>query len=296
MIDTSWFERTRTDIQKRIHAGERPARLRRLLHSRIYAFYRDKGRTFPWRSHVSDYGVFVSEIMLQQTQTDRVVEKFPAFLERFPGFAALANACLADVLAAWQGLGYNRRAKYLRESAARIMTDFNGALPEKAEDLEKLPGIGRATARSILAFARNRPEVFCETNIRTVFLYFFGAPGMKKVDDTWIEGLVEATLDVRRPRQWYSALMDCGVYIKKHFGNLSVKSAGYRPQAPFEGSDRQIRGRVLRLLTARPHVSASVLYKELDCDHTRIDTVLSCLQKEGFVVCEPDRGYTIRRE
>ena len=148
----------------------------------IWEHYRTNGRRFAWR-HVADpYKVLVSEVMLQQTQTSRVKVKYPEFIKQFPDFKHLANASTAEVLRAWQGLGYNRRALYLKKLAERVIKDFGGKLPRDPAILKTLPGIGAATAGSVAAFAFNSPTIFIETNIRAVFLHFFFA-GKNKVSD-----------------------------------------------------------------------------------------------------------------
>ncbi len=213
----------------------------------VWAFYRDFGRGMPWRETRDRYAVFISEIMLQQTQVPRVMEKYPPFLERFPDFATLASARLADVYALWQGLGYNRRAKYLHEAARRIDADHGGEVPAEREALLALPGVGPNTAGSLLAFCHNRPVVFIETNIRRVFIYFF-FPGSGEVHDRDILPLIEATLDRENPSEWYYALMDYGAALSKWVTNPNRRSRQYVRQSPFENSNRQVRGRILRAL------------------------------------------------
>ncbi len=224
----------------------------------IYDNYQSAGRPFPWRETEDPYAILVSEIMLQQTQTDRVVPKYLAFLEMFPDFPALANAPLNDVLMMWQGLGYNRRGKALRDIAQMVVERFGGVLPDKYDDLLGLPGIGPYTAGAVCAFAFNQPVVFMDTNIRRVFIHFF-FPDQEKVKDKEIELIVEQTLDRKQPREWYSALMDYGALFKKKGSrqkrgggegevNPNRRSAHYTRQSKFEGSDRQIRGAILREL------------------------------------------------
>ena len=219
----------------------------RRFRSIIYHYYFTNRRSFSWREKISPYRVFVSEVMLQQTQTSRVVPKFELFVETFPDFNTLANARFSDVLRVWKGLGYNRRARFLQEAAEIIHDQFKGELPRAPEQLVALPGIGPATAASIAVFAWDIPHVFIETNIRTVFLHFF-FQNTDNVDDKQIREHVEATLDRDRPREWYYALMDYGAMVKKTRGNLNRKSRHYSQQSRFEGSDRQIRGKILQLL------------------------------------------------
>ena len=168
-------------------------------------------------------------------------------MAKFPDFASLAAAPLEEVLRVWQGMGYNRRAKMLRDAARMVMETFGGCLPKTPEELVTLPGIGPATAAFIAAFAYNAPVVFIETNIRRVFIHFFFPEG-EMVHDIQIRPLVRQTLDWINPREWYYALMDYGAMAKQVVDNPNRRSHGDTVQAAFGGSDRQIRGRILRYL------------------------------------------------
>ena len=236
----------------------------------IKTYYRKQRRPFSWRDKPTPYAVFVSEVMLQQTQTHRVEPKFEAFTRMFPSFEVLAAAPLVKVLAAWQGLGYNRRAKFLKESAKMIMEKHGGVLPKEPIDLVELPGIGPATASSLAAFAYNVPTTFIETNVRTVFIHFFCAD-KKGVDDKELLPLIAQTLDRENPRDWYYALMDYGVMLKKQLVNPSRQSKHHVRQSPFEGSDRQIRGAIVRLLTTtHARIDQDMLVDEI-CLHPKIN-------------------------
>jgi len=136
---------------------------------------RELYRDMPWRQDTRPYFVLVSELMLQQTQVARVIPKFEAFIARFPNEKILANSSLTDVIQLWQGLGYNRRAKYLHDSAKMITHDFGGIFPEDEADILRLPGVGKNTAGAILVYAFNHPALFVETNTRTVFIHHFFA-------------------------------------------------------------------------------------------------------------------------
>lgn len=226
---------------------------------KIWAFHADHKRDLPWRTprvqpdphgHLDLYGVLVSEMMLQQTQVTRVLTKYPEFLSAFPDFASLAAAPLPEVLRAWQGLGYNRRGKYLWQTAQVVLhthwhtTGMAISIPMVA-DVDALPGIGPATAASICCFTYNQPVVFIETNIRKVYLYHF-FPDQDQVHDDQVMAMVAQTLDVSAPREWYYALMDYGAYLSTVVENPNTKSRHYVRQSKFAGSDRQIRGRLLR--------------------------------------------------
>ncbi|HBY05850.1 MAG: HhH-GPD family protein [candidate division TM6 bacterium GW2011_GWE2_42_60] len=253
-----------------------------LFRTLIWEFYGKNSRDFVWRQTTDPYQIFVSEVMLQQTQTSRVAQKFPCFIETFPDFKTLANASCADVICAWQGLGYNRRALALHQAAKNIQDRFNGTLPQDPLLLDELPGIGPATAASICAFAFNMPTVFIETNIRTVFIaHFF--PQDKVVSDQEIMPLVAQTVDKLEPRHWYYALMDYGVYLKKELGNASQKSKHYAKQSTFEGSERQIRGMILKALAKRTQITLDEFYTLIDREPSRIQKNLAELCFEGFL-------------
>lgn len=250
----------------------------------IWSFYALNKRDFPWRNVDDPYKVFVSEIMLQQTQTYRVIEKYYEFIEAFPTFNDLAQASLRDVLTAWQGLGYNRRGKFLHQSAQQIVGEYNGRLPDDPAVLVHLPGIGPATASSMVAFAYNITTVFIETNIRTVFIHSFFS-GQEKVHDRDIMPLVAATVDKENPREWYYALMDYGVHLKKRYPNPSRKSAHHNKQSTFQGSDRQIRGMIIKMLTTQyPELERSQVIKNINRESDRVERILDELIAEKMIV------------
>ena len=214
----------------------------------ILDFYRQEGRTFPWRETRDPYAILVSELMLQQTQTERVVPKYLAWLETFPTAADLAAAPFPQVLAAWSGLGYNRRAGYLQSACRQVVEEWGGAFPRTAGELETLPGVGPYTARAVATFAFGQPEVFIETNIRSVYLFFFFSD-QEKVSDSQLMPLIQATLYHEDPRTWYYALMDYGAQLKKSTANPNRQSRHYSRQSRFEGSLRQARGAIVRSLS-----------------------------------------------
>ncbi len=248
----------------------------------ILNYYRGHGRDFPWRRTRDPYRILVSEVMLQQTQTDRVVPKYKKFVRCFPTFRALARVPLHDVLAAWQGLGYNRRALSLHKLAKIITTKWRGILPPTRDILTELPGIGPGTAGAVLAFAFDEPVAFIETNIRAVFIHFF-FPKQRKVSDDKILKLVDATLYTRDPRTWYYALMDYGAMLKKKFKNPSRRSTHHLQQPPFKGSHRQKRGVVLKALLASPQATPASLVRLTHLKKDEVRRCLSELQEEGFV-------------
>jgi len=229
--------------------------------------------------------------MLQQTQVERVSGKYQEFLAAFPDFSALARARLNAVLRTWSGLGYSRRAIALMKLAKTIVAKHGGALPKDVDKLATLPGIGKATAGSLAAFAFHLPSVFAETNIRRVFIHFFFKDS-KDVHDRDVLRLVEATLDKTNPREWYYALMDYGAMLRKKVPNPNRQSVHYKRQPPFEDSDRKIRGEILRVLLAGKPLSAREIAGVLKERSERVGRILEQLQREGFVN-EGGLGYYV---
>ena len=249
----------------------------------VLLFYKRHGRhDMLWRHTTDPYRILVSEIMLQQTQVERVAIKYPAFIRTFPDAAALARAPQSDVIAAWQGMGYNRRAIALKKCAEKIVNEYGGTVPCDPLVLATFPGIGPATASSICAFAFNLPVIFIETNIRRVFIHFF-FPDTDTVTDKEILPLVERALDRENPRAWYWALMDLGTELKKRVPNPNRKSATYTKQAPFEGSDRRIRGMILKFLIGKDSVREKAILDHVREEPTRVCRILGTLEKEGFI-------------
>lgn len=242
--------------------------------------YAKNKRPMPWRRTRDPYRILISEIMLQQTQVARVVGFYEKFIKEFPDIKTLAQAKTANVLRAWQGLGYNRRALALQKLAKEVMEEHDGKLPRSREALESLPGIGPYTAGAIRAFAFNEPEVFIETNIRRVFIHFFfplgstSKKGDKKVTDAELRRYIERTLDRKNPREWYWALMDYGAILAKTPENPNRRSAHYMRQSKFAGSDREIRGKILREVLAKKKIPIAGLNKK----------ILDQLIREGFLV------------
>jgi len=254
----------------------------------IYSYYKQYGRDFPFRKKIKPYYVLVSEIMLQQTQTSTVSERFLNFIDKFPDFKALSEAPLDEVLSAWQGLGYNRRAVALKNIAELVIKDHGGKLPDSVEILKTFPQIGHNTASSIVAFAFNKPVKFIETNIRRVYIYFF-FPGRNDVNDKEILPLVEVTSDNEDPRNWYNALMDYGVMLKKSHPELNKRSAHYRKQKSFKGSNRELRGKLLKIVLKEEKIAREKIYKMLDFKESRINKILKQLSKEGFIQIEENQ-------
>lgn len=221
--------------------------------------------------------------MLQQTQVPRVIPKFREFLRAFPTFRALAAAPVAAVLRAWQGLGYNRRALMLRRCAQVVVQEYGGRLPADADALRALPGIGPYTAGAVLAFAFDRPEPVIETNIRRVYLHHF-FPGRTAVPDADVLPLVSRHLAaVPSSRDWYAALMDYGTYLAGEVENPNRRSRHHARQAKFEGSLRQLRGRILRTLLRGGPTTVAGLARETG--DVRTAAAVASLVDDGMVRC-----------
>mgnify|MGYP001032170442 FL=1 len=272
---------------------------------RVWAHYHENGRDLPWRRTRDPYAILVSEVMLQQTQVSRVVPKYEAFLAAFPTPHALAVAPLDEVLRVWSGLGYNRRALNLRRAAEAVVVEHGGHVPDTLEGLTSLPGIGHATAAQVLAFAFDIGVPFIETNIRSVYLHeFFGDAG--DVPDAAILPFVEATMPAEGAREWFWALMDYGTHLKATLPNPSRRSKHHVRQGRFEGSNRQLRGRLLVALgqaaagdagwpepgsRTRSGLGRTIdqLAESVCFEPERVEAALAALQSEGFVVAEDGR-------
>ncbi len=265
------------------------------LQREVKKHYKKEGRhTLPWRVVQTPYTVFISECMLQQTPVDRVIPKFKTFARAFPSFSLLGNAGLSEVYARWQGLGYNRRAKYVRDAAKILSEKYGGVLPKSKEDLMRLPGVGPYTAGAILAFAYGNPDAFVETNIRTAVIYHV-YPKKKNVPDVAILRVLEKIKPAKgkAAKEWYAALMDYGTHLKRSGVKLNHKSAGYVKQKAFKGSQREVRGAVIREIH-KTSLTAAALYKKLPFEKTNIKNVLKNLNSEGLIACRRGRWFVAK--
>lgn len=249
----------------------------------VWDYYKKHKRPFVWRETFEPYHIVVSEIMLQQTQTHRVVEKYLNFIAHFPSFQALAQASSQDVLAQWVGLGYNRRALALHSIAQRVMQEYGGILPDEPLVLQTFKGLGPATASSITAFAFNKPTVFIETNIRSVYLHVFFAD-KAGISDKELMPLITHTVDHSNAREWYYALMDCGVLLKKLYPNPNKKSKHYTKQSTFQGSNRQVRGAIIRYLARHGSLDKNKLAELFPHKIQELPSIIEGLVKDGFIV------------
>lgn len=266
----------------------------------ILQWYTIEGRhDLPWRKTQDPYKILVSEVMLQQTQISRVIPKYKEFLKKFPTLRSLANASTQELLNVWKGLGYNRRALYLKKTAEYISANLGGRFPREVEKIQGLPGVGAYTARAVAAFSWNTPEVFIETNIRRVILHFF-FPDKEGVADAEIALILQEALYKKDPRSWYWALMDYGAVPLKKIVNPNKRSRHYVKQSRFEGSRRQARARILSLALEKKGGVSIVEFRKYfgaDPDLARFkdtSTLLLLLQKltgEGFLSKRGDRWF-----
>jgi len=246
--------------------------------------YDQQGRQhLPWRKTTNPYRILVSEVMLQQTQVDRVIPKYQAFIRAFPNAKRLAAATLGDVLTLWQGLGYNRRAKLLWQCAQVITSERSGRWPKTYTELQQLPGVGPYTAAAVLAFAYNEAVPLIETNVRTVYLHHFFADDTD-VTDAEILVLVTRHLEhIDSARCWYAALMDYGTHLKKTHGNPNSRARNYTKQSTFKGSDRQVRGAIIRTLSEAAGTDSALKKRLSHLNEMTIDVQLDRLLREALI-------------
>lgn len=258
------------------------------LRSAVLGYYVEHGRILPWRLTRDPYAILVSEVMLQQTQVPRVIGPYERFLAAFPTVGSLAAAPLADVLAAWSGLGYNRRALALHRAAGAIVAEHGGRVPCTLEGLMTLPGVGHATAAQVLAFAFDTAVPFIETNIRAVYLHHYFA-GCDDVPDSALLPIIERTLDRDDPRGWYYALMDYGTELKRRQPNPSRRSRHHTTQSRFEGSNRQLRGRIVRALVGGAALDAHQLAQLAGFSPEAVEQAADALVAEGLLRRDGER-------
>lgn len=249
----------------------------------IFPYYQEKSRDLPWRKTEDPYAILVSEVMLQQTQVPRVIEKYKAWIRRFPTHFDLAKANMADILPFWSGLGYNRRALYLKQCADEIVKHYRGIFPTTPEVLRRLPGVGPYTAQAICVYAYDEPLPLIETNIRTIYIHHFFADKVD-VDDKDILPLVLATMDRDNPRKWFNALMDYGTDLKEQFPNPTRKSKTYAKQSPLKGSVREVRGWIMKQLSTKLTLSLIEIKTCFGNNDPRIPKAIAGLVKDGLVV------------
>lgn len=251
----------------------------------VWAHYKKHGRhDLPWRKTYDLYKILVSEVMLQQTQVERAIPFYKKFIKQFPTAKKLAAAPLSLVLKAWQGLGYNRRAKMLHQAAKElVVARFDLAT---VANLEKLPGVGPYTARAVAAFAFNQDGIVIETNIRTVIIRHFFNKNTSiygSISDEQIKEILAKVLPKGRAREWYSALMDYGAHLKRSGISYNARSKTYAKQAAFSGSLREARGVILREATNGVTSKAKLVNLLGPSRKEQMKVALAALVKEGLI-------------
>jgi A/G-specific adenine glycosylase len=225
----------------------------------------------------------VSEIMLQQTQVERVIPYFTRWVEAFPTIERLARAPLSQVLQLWSGLGYNRRAAFLHRAAQEVVRKWGGVMPIAYDELRTLPGVGEYTAKAVRVFAHNQPEVLIETNVRTVVIHHC-FKRKNNVSEESIRRAAYVLAEGQDPREWHSALMDYGTHLKAAVGNVSRRARAYTKQKPLKGSVREVRGLILKQLGQGPSTRARMQRVLPEATHERIPLAIAGLEKDGLVV------------
>ncbi len=288
------------------------------LHQALLNWFSEAARDLPWRRTRDPYRILVAEVMLQQTQVDRVLPKYEAFLERFPTLQALAEAPTADVIRMWSGLGYNRRAVNLQRAAREIVARYGGIFPQDVAILVTLPGIGPYTAGAVACFAFEQDVAFMDTNIRRVIRRVFTDPADMVTERPLLE-LARAALPVGRGWAWNQALMELGSLIctaeapacwrcplrdlcrnyaarrssDEHLTPLQPrKRIAERREQPFIGSNRYFRGRIIEALRALPPGAALALNdlgpqvrpEYTPADEAWLTALIRGLERDGLVV------------
>ncbi len=243
-----------------------PADLNRAaVREALVAWYETDHRSFPWRETTDPYRVLVSEVMSQQTQLSRVVDAYEAFVERWPTVEDLAAADRSAVVAFWtdHSLGYNNRATYLHEAAGQVVEEYDGEFPETPEGLRELMGVGPYTANAVASFAFNAGDAVVDTNVERVLYRAFAE--IRNADDPPYEAFVNALMPEGESRVWNNAIMELGGVACQKTPRCDEAGCPWRkwchayetgdftaPDVPtqpsFEGSRRQMRGRVVRAL------------------------------------------------
>ena len=255
---------------------------------KVLRFYEQHSRDLPWRKTTDPYKITISEIMLQQTQVERVIPKYYEWIAQWPNWRKLARASNSELLRAWSGLGYNRRALFLGRLAKAVVEQHAGKLPDRPEELEKLPGIGPYTSRAILIFAFNQPLATIDTNIRRVLLYEFGLPVSTPM--TEIEAVAYRVLPKSRSRDWHNGLMDYSrLALPKQLATIPPISR----QSRFEGSGRQVRGEIIRQLLRHQPVDISGVAKLMNRELIEVRQIAESMAREGVVRLNGERVWLV---
>jgi A/G-specific adenine glycosylase len=273
---------------------------RRAATEALLRWFGPRSRAYAWRRTRDPYAIWVSEVMLQQTQAGRVEPAFEAFLARFPDVATLAAAPQAEVVRAWGRLGYPRRARAMHRAAGEIVTRFAGELPADPAALRSLPGIGPYTASAIASIGFDAPLAAVDVNARRIAARTTFGAEPDEVGARDIADAAQAWVPRRRAAAWNQALMDLGRDVCRPVAPAcdacplaracAFRAAGrrgrpsIRRQPRFEGSLRQVRGRIMAELRVRPSVPVAGLGARIGVADARADEALAGLARDGLVV------------
>jgi A/G-specific adenine glycosylase len=255
---------------------------------KIFSFYEKNIRDLPWRKTTDPYKILLSELMLQQTQVTRVIRYYKKWIEKWPTINTLASSSRSDVLKMWMGLGYNTRAVNLHTTARIIVSRFDSNVIEAMKHYKELPGIGRYTSQAVQIFSTNADLVTVDTNIRRILMNEFNLPVTISDKDLW--SLAKTCLPLGKSRDWHNALMDYGAL------HLTAQKTGIKSktqQSQFEGSDRQIRAKILRSLLQKP-MTLSEIETTFDLEPERLNPILKKMIREK-IIQETNEIYQVYR-
>ena len=296
---------SRPTHQSRALVRGRQARTIRIIQRALLRWYKEKGRDLPWRHTRDPYKILVSEIMLQQTQVDRVIPKYKAFLRAFPTVEKLAQAQRSQVIQRWAGLGYNRRAVYLHEAAKKIVCDFGGKVPTTIDVLRTLPGVGEYTAGAVACFTGKSTMSFLDTNIKRVFgRLFFNTTSRRLPIEKKLSAYAHSLVPTGKDDAyfWHHALMDLGALVCvaakpkcescplqricpfPPFREVITKSHYAKRQSAFKNSDRFWRGRILDALRREKHIAFDALVRRFGIPKKRLATLARTLARDGLAI------------
>lgn len=273
-----------TVISKNDSLTSTPERIQE-FQKKVFSFYKKNGRMLPWRKTTDPYKILLSELMLQQTQVNRVILYYEKWITQWPTIRALASASRVEVLQAWMGLGYNTRAMNLHKAARKIVTQFDSDVLEAMKQYKEIPGVGRYTSQAVQIFSTNADLVTVDTNIRRIFIKEFHLP--ETVSDKELWRLAEQCLPKGRSREWHNALMDYGAL------HLTAQKTGIKPktqQSRFEGSDRQLRARIIRILLQNDE-SLMDISRILNVESSWLQRILEKLISEEIISKKNNRYY-----
>ena len=270
----------------------------------VLAWYDSRGRTLPFRGQLDPYAILVSEVMAQQTQISRVSQQWATFMATFPSVESLAEAPAADVLRAWRGLGYNRRALNLQRAARVIVSEHGGRVPSNVDELLRLPGVGPYTARAVAALAFGKAVGPVDTNVRRVLGRLIGVDAIRGVRD--LQAIADGSVPPARPADWTHALMDLGATVCRPNGPRCTecpaaqwcrsvkrvprrKARGAGADGTFASTSRWLRGRILDQLRDVPDAEWGAVVGPIG-EHAAVavGTALLAMESEGLI--ERDRS------